>query len=249
MERIVHLIEKLYSDAQQGTTLELLYADVVALQTEMQNAIVIKTNHSSSKVNVTLPTCYIPKPLATTFSSNVLHQNNEPVIETILPEIETTAVEATKNKLILIDETDQEDDLGYNVVANPISSIAEAKETEPVFVPSLSVEDLISNTQNDSQQTFSSYKSEASVLVLEEKLGEGDLRKVISLSEKFMFINELFRGEENEYERSLRTIQNFDNFKDANGWIQRELVTKQGWRKDDEAVETFIELVKSRFAL
>ena len=37
-----------------------------------------------------------------------------------------------------------------------------------------------------------------------------DLRKAIGINDKFLFINQLFRGDENMYERSIKTINSFN---------------------------------------
>lgn len=75
-----------------------------------------------------------------------------------------------------------------------------------------------------------------------------DLRKAISISDRFLFINELFRGEESEYERSIKTINNFNVYQEARYWIDRELKVKLGWDDKSSAVKQFNNLVQRRFA-
>lgn len=74
-----------------------------------------------------------------------------------------------------------------------------------------------------------------------------DLRKAIGINDRFLFINELFRGDENMYERSIKTINSFNILPEAEYWIQRELKTKIGWSEGNETVQQFIQLVKRRF--
>lgn len=75
-----------------------------------------------------------------------------------------------------------------------------------------------------------------------------DLRKAIAVNERFLFINELFRGDEAAYERSIKTINGFSIFPEAEYWIQRELKVKNGWNDSDELVKQFYQLVKRRFS-
>ena len=56
-----------------------------------------------------------------------------------------------------------------------------------------------------------------------------DLKKAISINERHRFIQELFRGDETMYERSIKTINSFNIFAEAEFWIQRELKLKLGW--------------------
>ena len=75
-----------------------------------------------------------------------------------------------------------------------------------------------------------------------------DLRKAIGVNDRFLFINELFRGDEVAYERSIKTINSFSIFAEAEYWIQRELKVKNGWDSSNEMVAQFFQLVKRRFS-
>lgn len=75
-----------------------------------------------------------------------------------------------------------------------------------------------------------------------------DLRKAIGVNDKFLFLNELFRGDEAMYERSLKTINNFHILPEAEYWINRELKVKLGWNDTNETVQHFYQLVRRRFS-
>jgi hypothetical protein len=75
-----------------------------------------------------------------------------------------------------------------------------------------------------------------------------DLKKAIGINDRFLFVNELFRGDENMYERSLKTINGFSIYPEAQYWIQRELKVKLSWPDNSEAVKIFDQLVKRRFS-
>lgn len=75
-----------------------------------------------------------------------------------------------------------------------------------------------------------------------------DLKKAISINDRHRFINELFRGDETMYERSIKTINTFHIFAEAEFWIQRELKMKLGWDTSLELVKTFDQLIKRRFS-
>ncbi len=85
---------------------------------------------------------------------------------------------------------------------------------------------------------------------LSDKLTDGpikDLKKAIGVNDRFLFINELFRGDEAMYERSIKTINNFSIFAEAEYWIKRELKIKIGWTDADPVVKQFDQLVRRRF--
>jgi len=75
-----------------------------------------------------------------------------------------------------------------------------------------------------------------------------DLRKAIGINDRFRFINDLFRGDESMYERSIKTINSFNIYAEAEYWINRELKVKLGWDNKTESVKHFDQLVKRRFS-
>ena len=75
-----------------------------------------------------------------------------------------------------------------------------------------------------------------------------DLNKAIVLNDRYVFINELFRGDEVMYERSLKTINGFTTMLEAQSWIQRELKVKLGWNESSSTVAQFDQLINRRFS-
>ena len=86
----------------------------------------------------------------------------------------------------------------------------------------------------------------------EPELPEGapvkDLKKAISAGERQDYIDELFRGDEAMYERSIKTINSFAIYAEAEFWIRRELKLKLAWADKNDAVRRFDQLVRRRFA-
>ncbi len=75
-----------------------------------------------------------------------------------------------------------------------------------------------------------------------------DLRKAISVNDKYLFAHVLFRGDESMYDRSIKTINSFNIYPEAQYWIQRELKVKLSWEEGNETVKLFDQLVKRRFS-
>lgn len=75
-----------------------------------------------------------------------------------------------------------------------------------------------------------------------------DLRKAISINDRYLFISMLFMGDENNFERSIRTINSFNMLAEAQYWIQRELKVKMGWQDENGTVKHFYSLVRRRFS-
>ncbi|MBS1562792.1 MAG: hypothetical protein JST39_00330 [Bacteroidetes bacterium] len=75
-----------------------------------------------------------------------------------------------------------------------------------------------------------------------------DLKKAIGLNDRYVFVNELFRGDEAMYERSLKTINAFRILPEAEYWVERELKTRLGWDDNKHTTQQFYQLVKRRFS-
>lgn len=75
-----------------------------------------------------------------------------------------------------------------------------------------------------------------------------DLKKAVGINDRYLFVNELFRGDESMYERSMKTINGFSIYPEAQYWIERELKVKMGWDDRCETVKLFDQLVRRRFA-
>jgi hypothetical protein len=50
------------------------------------------------------------------------------------------------------------------------------------------------------------------------------------------------------YERSIKTINSFTIWPEAEYWIKRELKIKIGWSEDNRIVQQFDQLIRRRFA-
>lgn len=75
-----------------------------------------------------------------------------------------------------------------------------------------------------------------------------DLSKAMGINDKFQFINELFRGDRNMFDRSVKTINECGSLNEAEYWIGRELKIKLGWQDTDGTVQQFYHLIRKRFS-
>ncbi|HVI48972.1 MAG TPA: hypothetical protein VM802_29165 [Chitinophaga sp.] len=84
-----------------------------------------------------------------------------------------------------------------------------------------------------------------------QKLGDmpvKDLKSAIGINDKYQFIQELFRGDTDLYERSVKTINECSSLQEADYWIQREIKIIQGWQDDHHLVQQFYALLRKRFS-
>lgn len=147
------------------------------------------------------------------------------------------------------------------VVQEPVVQKPVVQEPAPVAVPAVHTPDLnydplveiptLSQQVKPAEPESINDRLKQSKIELAEVLKESpikDLRKAIGINDRFLFINELFRGDEAMYERSIKTINGFNIYPEAEYWISRELKTKLGWNTDLPSVLQFDQLVKRRFS-
>jgi len=112
--------------------------------------------------------------------------------------------------------------------------------------PKYELNESLAKEENDINNSFKEHTVE--VAHLHENTQIKDLKRAISINEKYLFINELFRGDEELYDKCIKHIQLFSIHAEAAYWVQKELKTKLEWPADDEVVQLFDQLVKRRFS-
>lgn len=243
MERVETLIKKLQEQlaaktpaAQMLITVQMLQAELAQLQSNAPQ--------QSSVVAVDIPATVLPKlaqPVVEEKEDEKIVQVlqvDEAEIEAELEEIKRNAEAVQKmsvhNKPTIIFDDDE----------HPIPTLA---QHIPAPEPAAAKKEI--NEVTDAGASLND-KLKQSKIDLGDTLTEApirDLKKAIGINDRFLFINELFRGDENMYERSIKTINSFSILPEAEYWMQRELKVKLGWSDANETVKQFTQLVKRRF--
>lgn len=236
MERIRALINKLQQQADQQDSTAAMMVTVQMLQAELSKASPASQPVSPSKISVVLPggppPHYAPSAPATETDKVMAAATHAPAAEP--PPVYTRAQPDPRPVLAAVAPAREP---GW--VADPLSDmppLAEQKkemnEAWGKSAPSL----------NDKLKTET---TELGALLTEAPVK--DLKKAIGINDRFVFVHELFRGDETMYERSIKTINNFRAYPEAEFWIERELKTKLGWDENKDSVKYFRQLVKRRF--
>lgn len=247
MERIEALINKLKDQFEQKADPAQLQLTVQLLQQELSQLQSARARQlGTSKVAVVMPAMnvtpadyerYAPKP------AEVLVQ------AAAEEELQIPAVKEVKETL-LVDE-------------GSVSVVQKNGQLDMVFdpmteIPTLSHQGTQQSHSREKEVNDTAQQGES----LNDKLRQGktelvevlketpvkDLRKAIGINDRFLFINELFRGDEAMYERSIKTINSFNIYPEAEYWINRELKVKIGWNNNSVTVQHFDQLVKRRFS-
>lgn len=242
MERVSTLINKLQKQLDEKVSADSMLNTAQMLVAELLGKAENRTEKKQDKVSVLMPLSHI-KIVKSNDNDN---DEGEKIVE-----------------VLKVDEKEIEQEL-EQIKKNAAVVNAMASHTRPDFVydPIEDMPTLAHQTPLDKKQTAKNeipFEYPESLndrlkevkIELSERLTEmpiKDLRKAIGINDRYLFLNELFRGDEAMYERSIKTIQNFSIFAEAEYWIKRELKVKLGWIDSEPAVKQFDNLVKRRFS-
>ena len=239
MERVETLIKKLQEQFAANVPASQLLLTVQMLETELSHLNSSALPQNSSIINVDIPQTILPAAKPEEEKTVEILQIDEAEIEAELEEIKRNAEAVQKMS-----------------VQNKPSLIFEEEEEQHIPTLAHHLSDAANNSKKEINETVVSSNASLNDKLKQSKIDLGDtlteapirdLKKAIGVNDRFLYINELFRGDESMYERSIKTINSFSILPEAEYWIQRELKVKLGWSDGNETVKEFTQLVKRRF--
>jgi hypothetical protein len=247
MERIEVLISKLRDQFDQKAESSQMLITVQLLQAELsQQPINSKQYLGTSKVAVMMPKpsnapapVYASSPEFEKYGPKTAVAS--PVVSEKYAEVKTEPEEKQYSYTKSNGSHPKRKETG-NLLFDPLVEIPTLSHQNGV----MEINEAISIRQESLNDRLKQQNSEVGELL--KGVPIKDLRKAIGINDRFVFISELFRGDEAMYERSIKTINSFNIFPEAQYWINRELIVKLGWDADSESVKHFYQLVRRRFS-
>ncbi len=247
MERVSTLLKKLQQQLNDHSSAQAMLHTVQILQSELISQLDKKAMTENTKVSVVMPLVFI-------MSTETVSGKGK---------IENTVHEEKVVEVLQVDEKEIEEEL-EQIKRNAESVNAMGSHNRAAFVydpieevptlshqtPALEKLSLKNELPFEYPESLNDRLKEVKI-ELSQSLNTSpikDLKKAIGINDRFLFINELFRGDEAMYERSIKTIQNFSIYAEAEFWIRRELKVKIGWIENDPVVKQFDQLIKRRFS-
>lgn len=228
MERIKALINKLYEQSRQNADASALMTTVEQLQQELSRpSAPSRQQLGTAKVAVVMPahSRFMPS-----FSEHTDTITQEPAPQ--LKEVKENAWQPAEIK-----KTDEKEWL-----FDPMKEIP----TLTHQVNTKELNDIIGQGGTSLNDTLKIQKTELAEVLTDSPIR--DLKKGIGINDRYVFVSELFRGDEAMYERSIKTINAFRILAEAEYWMERELKVKLGWDDGKTITQHFYQLVKRRFS-
>jgi hypothetical protein len=257
MERIQALIDKLYQQKQQNCNPAQLLFTVQLLQSELLKLQQKNGTLGTAKVAVTLP-------MNMNFGEEevrtpIVEEKPAPVAQPVMSKVEVEEPiqhssyqpkEYSIRRPVVTEEVYEEPISRYapqpQQVLNPAFSSVVETPTLAQYQPKMEVHEAIAEKKESLNDRLKQDKTEIAHVLKDAPIK--DLKKGIGINDRFTFVRELFRGDESFYERSIKTINSFHIFSEAEYWINRELKYKMGWDEDKDLVKHFYQLVRRRFS-
>lgn len=151
-------------------------------------------------------------------------------INTITPELEDDPIEKEQPSTPPVVDAKMETEV--NKIDSSINEQLAEKNNQP------SLADKLAEDHKEAQQKEIVSKMQKDPIV--------DLKKAISINQKFIFINDLFNGEVGVYNDMIEQINNAGDMNTAEGLL-KAISQEYQWDTDSASVMNFIDLVQRRF--
>ncbi len=235
MERVGTLINKLNEQLAQGADAATLLMNARLLLAELQSELQQNPVPLKGKVSVVMPGSFETK------SKNVEEAEAQNVSEIASSKNNTQEETVADHTETQIGNTSWPTNMPIEIptlVHQAATGSKEVYELNQMLVAKFEQPEINERLRED--------KTEVATVLQTSPVR--DLKKAVGINDRYLFVNELFRGDESMYERSMKTINGFSIYPEAQYWIERELKVKMGWDDRCETVKLFDQLVRRRFA-
>ena len=242
MERVETLLHKLQQQWEQKASTKQLLQTVQMMQHELYHFLQSQPAEEKEKVAVLMPFNHIITEPITIETDAPTEEKVVEVLQIDEAEVEAELEEIKRNAALMQQiSTGSKPQLMFDLGEEDIPTLAKKPQYKDK-----EINETIAKESPSLNEVLKIPKTEVSEFLTEASIK--DLKKAIGINDRFLYINELFRGDEVMYERSIKTINSFSIWPEAEYWIRRELKTKLGWKDDEPTVQQFDHLVKRRFS-
>ncbi len=174
---------------------------------------------------------------------------------------ESSVEQETSPNLSLEDEKKKQDADKENEVDRPEQKthlneglldqiLEEAKDQERENVQAESfVQNLEDNNEISSKPDINEAlaKEDSSLSGHLQKQPIADLMSAIGLNEQYLYANDLFEGDMQEFKNSIKMLNEFENIDAAKSFFESELRTTYNWEDDNALAQALLNLIERRY--
>ncbi|GAA4339854.1 hypothetical protein GCM10023149_50840 [Mucilaginibacter gynuensis] len=194
------------------------------------------------------------------------------------PAIESEAPKPIRHELIVddaeVEAWEKEDDEVYEQeedieeeapIVTPVARITEPEpepvvKVEPVYVaplapvaiPEVVIQQVITSVDSRGDAEPVTINQRISVQMAEKSAPVqqpiSDLKSAITLNDKLLFVKDLFNGYSLAYSEAVEILNRFNNFEEAERFLNSNYVAKNNWDAKPQTSEKFFNLLRRRYA-
>ncbi|GGH29396.1 hypothetical protein FAZ19_20555 [Sphingobacterium alkalisoli] len=166
----------------------------------------------------------------------------EEVVE--VPKREEPILEqATERPVFLMDADTVKEKEEEAPIVNQIVEEEKSMKFEESFKPTrpLTLNEMI----QQQKQTGTNFTQQFQTSASSERIL--DLKSAISLNDKLLFIKDLFNGYSLAYSEAIELLNRFDNFSEADAFLQSNYALKNGWSEKPQTVDKLYVVLRKKF--
>lgn len=129
----------------------------------------------------------------------------------------------------------------------PISENHQLEEKSPPE-DSKQEEDRVKDESAEDKTINERFKSDTP-LISDRAADRGDLRKIIDLNKRYLYVNELFSGDESTYDNAISDLNKMPDYQRAAKYVSEELERKLDWTDKTRFRDMFYRSVQKRFGM
>lgn len=126
-------------------------------------------------------------------------------------------------------------------VEDEVGQLKEEAKADEVTPKTLTINELIQKQKQEGVNITQQFQTSTT----QEKVV--DLKTIISLNDKLLFIKDLFNGYSLAYSEALELLNRFSNYGEADAFLQTNYALKNGWSSKPQTVEKFYSLLRKKF--
>lgn len=115
-------------------------------------------------------------------------------------------------------------------------AMPQAAQTTAADNPAPTLNDLLSGQTNT--RNIASHFSQQTV---------SDLKSIISLNDKLLFVRDLFNGYSLAYSEAIELVNRLDNYEAAESFLQQNYALKNKWAEKQDTVDKFFAVLRRRY--
>lgn len=131
-------------------------------------------------------------------------------------------------------------------VSIPVENIPAPKPTLKTSETTLN--DTFSDKTQSLNEAISTKSEEKTLVEKHSKANFTNIFDVISLNQKFLFVNKLFAGDTKAFEETLKTLQQIESKAELENQLSYKYAPKHQWSLNQEVADELIELLNRKFA-